>query len=719
MRQIEISSKSWPTLREDLTLHPGPADASGAPTWTLHDPARNQYVALDWVAFEIVSRLHLGSEDALIEAVNKETTLHIGSDEVLEVLQFLDLNELIQRHKLGSDAIFLQKDRMRKMGWGNKLLHSYLFFRIPLFKPDNWLLRLLPHVEFFYRKSFLQLTLLAFIIGLWGVYRQWSVFQSTLVDTFSLDGLLGFGVALIGIKVIHELGHALTAKRCGCRVPTMGVAFLVMWPMAYTDVTESWKLNSHRKRLLIAGAGIATELIVAAWMLLVWVLLPNGDLRGIAFFLATTSIVATLAINASPLMRFDGYFLLCDFLGRPNLHPRSFAYARWWLREQLFHLGDLPPEDLNRDWHRFYITFAFAVWLYRLVIFFGIALLVYHFFFKALGIALFFVEIWFFIARPIWQEFIVWQKRWDEIGPVVRHRPAYYLFLVLLGILIIPFDITVNTQGMMKPEHSLNVVTYQASQVERLPPPIGTKIEQGVQVIGLRSSELTQKIHKSQINVATLERQYLSAGFTQDTLRQQSVLKEQLDAAREELNGLLAEKARLHPLAPFDGIIVDVEPDLHVGEWIPKGFSLVRVIDERNWVVDTYVEESDVRRLDVGNWGWFVPESAGLPDMWLSVESIDKDASHILVDNALGSSAGGQILVRQQNNKLYPERAIYKVRLKVSGLDKIISTGYLRGRVVTLAWPKSSRRFGKRIALYDNERVWLLIYTRSLVLIVR
>lgn len=688
---IELSQgpeRPWPKLREDLTLHAGPPTPQGAPTWTLHDPARNQYFSLDWVAFEIVSRLDLGSAEAVCEHICAETTLHIEPEDVLPVLEFLEFNELVQRHGL-HDVAFTKRNQARQTGWLHKALHGYLFFRIPLFRPDAWLSRLLPHVEFLFKPGFLKLTGLVFLLGLWGVFRQWAVFQATLVDTFSLDGLIGYGGALIAIKLLHELGHALMAKRCGCKVPTMGVAFLVMWPMAYTDVTESWKLNSHRKRLMIAGAGIATELVAAAWMLLAWVLLPDGHLRGAAFFLATTSIVATLAINASPLMRFDGYFLLCDFLGQPNLHARSFAYTRWWLREKLFQLGDAPPEPLSHGWHQFFIGFAFATWLYRLVVFFGIALLVYHYFFKALGILLFGVEIWYFIARPIWSEFVVWRKRWSDIGPVIRHRPVFYVMLVGLAVLVVPYDMTVNSQGMLKPEHSLSIVAYQPARVEQLPPARGSVVEPGTPLISLSSPELLQKIHKARIKVDALERQFGSAGFSNDTIRQQGVLKEQLDSARQELNGLIAERDRLNPVAPFRGVIADVEPDLFVGEWVPKGMELVRLIDNQQWIVDTYIEESDLRRLDDGNWGWFVPEAAGLPDAWLSVIHIDGDATRILGDAPLGSTAGGQLLVRPQNNKLYPERAVYRMRLKATLRSEQISTGHIRGRVVILAWPKS------------------------------
>ena len=681
--------KPWPSLREDLTIHAGPADVSGAPTWTLHDPARNQYFSLDWVAFEVIARLKMGNAAQVVQAINHDTTLHVDEESIGVVLQFLGENELIQRNDFAGTSWLNAKNNAREKGLIEHLLHGYLFFRVPLFKPDKYLGKVLGQLQFLYSSLFFRLTACAFLLGLWGVFRQWQLFSATLVDTFSWDGLIGYSVALLLIKILHELGHALTAKRYGCRVPTMGVAFLVMMPVAYTDVTESWKLDSHRKRLIIAGAGIATELILAAWALLAWTLMPDGALRGVCFFVATTSIVATLAVNASPFMRFDGYFLLCDAVGIPNLHARSFAYARWWLREKLFHLGDPKPEEFSPNYEIFILLFAFITWLYRLVVFFGIALLVYHYFFKALGIILFGVEFWYFLTRPIWNEFVVWKKRWPEIGPVVRHRPAYYVALFLVGLIVIPYDITINTQGMLKPERSFSVVAFQAAQVLTLPPPISSNIEGGQLIMKLDSPELDVKLLKARAKVQTLTKQFGAAGFSADTITQQPVIREQLESATEELKGLVAERGRLYAAAPFSGSIVDVEPDLFVGEWVPKGMQLATLIDDQHWVVDCYIDESDLHRIDLGNWGRFVPEAPGLSSVGLSVISIDRDASKSLLDGSLASTAGGQVLVRQQGNKVIPERSIYRVRLRVDGNPGKISTGYLRGAVTIFAWPKS------------------------------
>ncbi|MEY3784739.1 MAG: hypothetical protein RL241_87 [Pseudomonadota bacterium] len=681
--------RSWPSLREDLTLYPGPTASNGYPTWTIHDPARNQYFSIDWLTFEVISRMRLGSVETISNAVSSETTLEVDEDMIESIIAFLDENELIQRHDAIENELIQQRREVREKTWFESLLHGYLFFRVPLLKPDRWLDRALPYFSFLLTSSFLKLSFVAFLVGLVGAYQQWEIFRGTLIDTFSFNGLLRYGVALISIKLIHELGHALLAKKHGCRVPTMGLAFLVMWPVAYTDVTESWKLNSHQKRLQIAAAGITTELVLGAWALLCWVIFPQNELRSLFFFAATTSIATTLAVNASPFMRFDGYFLLCDFLGMPNLHSRSFAYARWWFRKSFLSIDHEAPESLNQGRHRFMIGFAIVTMLYRLIVFTGIALVVYHYFFKALGLILFGVEIWFFILRPILSEIIFWKKYLHENSKKEEVSPVYNWFFWIIIILFVPFDLTVNSQGILKAEKSFTLVTYQPSQVVKLPPPLGAKIKEGDILMELSSLELEQQINLSKNKLLAINKALNTSGFNVDTLSQRNILKEQLKSAQENLNALEREKKRLKPIAPFTGEIVDVDPDLFLNEWLSKNTSVVSMIDPRYWVVDCYITEEDLKRIDVKNIGWFEPDAAGVPHFKLTVISIDRDASKTLNDGSLASTSGGEVMVRMQNDKPIPENAIYHLRLRVDHLHKKISTGYLRGDVVILAWPKS------------------------------
>ena len=77
-----------------------------------------------------------------------------------------------------------------------------------------------------------------------------------------------------------------------------------------------------------------------------------------------------------------------DAIDFPNLHHRSGAFARIWLRRILLGFDDDWPEDIQRSSRISLIIFAYVTWLYRLVVFLGLAVLVYFFFFKVLGIIL-------------------------------------------------------------------------------------------------------------------------------------------------------------------------------------------------------------------------------------------------------------------------------------------------------------------------------------------
>ena len=153
----------------------------------------------------------------------------------------------------------------------------------------------------------------------------------------------------------------------------------------YTDTTDAWRLRNHKERLLINFAGILTELHLALIATFIWGILPEGGMKSVMFFIATTSWISSLLINVSPFMRFDGYYVFADWLKAENLQPRSFALARWQVRDTLFGLNHSPPEELNPSRRWLFIIYAWSTWIYRFFLFIGIALLVYHFAFKFLN----------------------------------------------------------------------------------------------------------------------------------------------------------------------------------------------------------------------------------------------------------------------------------------------------------------------------------------------
>ena len=83
-----------PPLREELALLPGPHLADGQPSWTLHDPVRNQFFQIDWPSFEILSRWFMGDAESIAAAVCMETTLQVETADVERLALFNQEHQL-------------------------------------------------------------------------------------------------------------------------------------------------------------------------------------------------------------------------------------------------------------------------------------------------------------------------------------------------------------------------------------------------------------------------------------------------------------------------------------------------------------------------------------------------------------------------------------------------------------------------------------------------
>lgn len=671
----------WPLLREELALLPGPIMADGQPSWTLHDPTRNRFFSIDWPTFEILQRWSFADPSAIAVSISSGSSLQLDSEDVSRVVSFLQDNQLVQLPQGNARQLAerVAKGKSSRFKW---LLHHYLFFRVPLVRPNAWLDRWLPVAGLFYTRTFLLLTLAALGIGLALVARNWDGFLASLVDTFTWDGLVAYAGALFLVKLLHELGHAFTAKRFGCRIPAMGVAFLVMFPMAYTDTNETWRLTSRWQRLKVASAGIVTELAIAAWATLAWALLPDGGLRSAAFVLATTSWIATLAINASPFMRFDGYFILSDWLDMPNLHERSFALARWHLRERLFDLDEPVPESFSPGNERALIAFAWVTWLYRLVVFLGIALLVYHFAIKIVGILLFVVEIAWFILMPIRHELSAWKKRWPAIRQRRRSGFSALAALLVLLLAVVPWPGRIDASGLLKPAQSWPLFTPGPALVQQLPHTQGSRVAAGEPLLLLASPQLQARRETLLAQLERLRWLSASAGLDSESRKRMQSSLEELATAEAELASLDQELEGYAPKAPFAGTLRDLDPDLHPGQWLAEKERVAVLVGDEAHLVETFLDEESVKRVAVGDAATFVSDGGEGAVLRLRVTHIDTDASRVLNNAMLAAQFGGHILTRERNGLLVPEQGVYRVVLEVQSPLGALTGQAWRGSVV-------------------------------------
>ncbi len=675
-----LADSALPPLREELRLHHGPATRNGQPSWTLQDPVRHRFLRIDWPTYEILRRWWLGDADLVAAQVRAQTTLSVTGDDVREVLALARREALVQPS--GPSPAGLRRERR---GWRDAvtwLLHHYLFFRVPLWRPDAPLGRLLPAVRWLGGDGFATATVVALIAALVGVSQQSEALGAQWLDLLSWRGLGLYGATLVAVKFAHELGHAFVAKAQGCRVPTMGVALMVLWPVAYTDTTDAWRLADARARLRIAAAGVRTELTIAVWATLAWTWLPDGAPRTAAFILGTMTWVSTLLVNLSPFMRFDGYFLLCDALDQPNLHERSFALARWWLRRVLLGWQAEPPEALSDTGRRAMLAFGFTTWGWRLSLYLGIAWTVYHFGFKALGLVLFAVEMGWFIAGPLLRELRVWRAGRAAWLGSRRARLSGAVLAALIGLGFVPWTGSTTGAAMLQPARHLALRLPAAVMVEEIGVRPGQSVVAGQPLLRTSVPAATQQRDTALARITDLEREVAGAALSPERQAQWQSLQAALATAREQADAADAELARYQPVAPFDGVVVDMNPELRAGAISPTPReTLLHLASANRWRVVAYADEATARGLKAGDTAQVTADAAPLGRLPARITSVAPHPSAVLAEPLLAQANGGLVDARETNAGWAPVQALYRVELEMDEAPPLAPREW-RGHVV-------------------------------------
>lgn len=648
-------------MRRDLELYPGPAGAEGAPSWTLFDPLRQRFFRLGWVEGVILSQWGIGTKEAVEKAAAKVAGAVVTGARVEEVGQFLATNELLQSVERLTIKQLIIRSQARKRGFWLWLFHNYLFIKIPLFHPDRFLTATLPMARWLVSRGFLILLTIVGVVGIYLTVRQWDGFIHALPDAPTPTGAVMLAMAVLLAKLMHELGHAYAACHYGCRVPSMGMALIVLWPVLYADTSETWKLASHRARLQVGVAGVGAELTLALVATFLWHFPAPGPWRDALALLAAVSWISTLAVNLNPCMRFDGYYLLADWVAIPNLGPRAFALAGWRLREWLFGLGLAPPERWSVGKRRFMLLFAYVTWCYRLVVFVGIALLVYHAFFKLAGIVLMVAEIGWFVLWPVGR--FIYKTPFSAVSKGRLVKLAGMLAGLVL-LLVVPWRQSVEVPALLVSSEHVRLFSPVAARVKEVFVGAGDQVKNGERLLVLESPELEQALlaTEARIRILALEADQLAARPV--VLAMRLTLEQRLLEAKAEKAGLVLQSALLTITAPFAGEVTGVQEGLVAGRWVSRTTILMELMNPNQPLVEAWVPEADIQRLTLGVSALFLPVHNQSEPVPVRLTRLDASAVSRLTRGHLASTHGGSIVAKSDGQGgMVPAEAWYQAIL--------------------------------------------------------
>ena len=435
-------------------------------------------------------------------------------------------------------------------------------------------------------------------------------------------------------------------------MPTFGVAFVVLFPVLYTDTSDAWTLRA-RDRLAVDLAGVRVELAVAVLATLAWLVLPDGAWRLGAFSLATVSWVMSLLVNLNPFMRFDGYHVLADALDMPNMQERAFALARWRLRELLFAPGEAPPERLPKGLRRGLILYAFLTWSYRLVVFTGIALLVYHATFKLLGIALFGLEIWWFVLRPVARELAVWRALAARQRDRVRTWAPLAVPALLLLVLALPLDRTLVLPASFENGRVTVLRAPRAATILDLAVRDGEIVSAGAQVARLADPELDFDGSVLAARRSAAQSRLRTARLGEDA----EAAARELDLARERMAAHERRVAEFDLWAGEAGRVVVPAP-MRPGRAVGEGEGVVSIISEARSVI-AFASEAERSRLDEAGDAVFVPDEPLRSSFAVTLERAAQLPLAALVRPEMAERHGGSV---RTNGEDVPRHPTFRVR---------------------------------------------------------
>jgi putative peptide zinc metalloprotease protein len=301
--------------------------------------------------------------------------------------------------------------------------------------------------------------------------------------------------AIVSVKVLHELGHAMACRHFGARPQEMGVLLLAGAPSLYCDVTDAWRLPSKWQRMAVSGAGMFVELIIAACAVLVWRFAEPGIVSTVALSLIVVCSVGTLLVNANPLLRYDGYYLLSDWLEVPNLAERgrgllSGAWRSWLLGERREDDPLLGPHKRRSLW-----AYAILSKVYMALVLAGLFVLFlklarpHHLENAVYTIAV--VAVIGMLVQPAAAAIKL------AANPSVRSRFRWLrltlamliLAAIGMGVALIPVTRRVKAPLVVVPAQSHPVFAVAAGELV-FAAPVGTEVKSGEVVVGLRNPEL-------------------------------------------------------------------------------------------------------------------------------------------------------------------------------------------------------------------------------------
>jgi len=691
-------------LRSDLEWFLYPQGATRH--WVASDPVQQEFYFLSDLEQRIARTLDGKTTVQSILQAERGEAAHgsLSQESIMDLVARLHQNALIlplDRNQ-GIQVNGQPFNTRRAFQYASHLLA----LRIPLFNPRFLLRCLSPLGDLLFSLSMKWIVFIFSTIALIIAIFNW---QTLLLDAASFNSTLRGDrlwmtlFLVVGIKVLHELGHGLACQHFGGRCNEMGVLFLFGVPSMYCDVTDSWKLPNRWSRIAIAGGGIYVEMVLATLACFLWVSFNSPVIRGVSVQVMIVSSLMTILLNANPLLRYDGYYMLSDLVGIPNLADecRKVWRVAWGT---IFLTTGSAKLRLTERWDiraLGMIAYHILSLVYRYTLLLTITWLAYTWLDRnGLGSI---AESLKWIAIALICMVLITSVREVTRDLMRSHALNWYRTAAAVTVLVglgwlafcYPLPTGIVARGYLEPDAFTRVFARRKA-VFMDSPADGQKVRKGDQLFSLKATDLELEIlqTRGEVEVAEARVTQLQQRLLNDPKSAQQVIEtsQMIIGLKDKLAGLINEESRLIVFADSSGVFLDPsQPDDHRnfasrngalrmdlttktqgGDSAGRGELIGWIGNEDNWVVNAFVREQDLPKIFVG--GECLVRIDQYPRMTLhgTIQTIAPEAltqtPEILKGDSLFTS------FTRSNSESIPEETTFTVVVSIGKIDRKLFT---------------------------------------------
>jgi putative peptide zinc metalloprotease protein len=567
--------------------------------WVVLDNAfNNQFFRLRPEAWEFVGRLRANRtvEEAWQECVRKFPDTAPGQETLVQLLgQLYQANLLLYDQAADTTNLFERFRKTRQRETRMRLL-NVMFARFPLLDPDRLLNAATPYLRWLI--SPLGTVLWLLVVGWAGSLAVEHADQLRLQSEAALSPanlpLLYLGLVLI--KTLHEFGHAAACKRFGGEVHVMGVMLMVFTPVPYMDATSAWGFRSRWHRLLVGAAGMIAEVFVAALATFVWVKTGPGAVHSLAYNMMLVASVSTVLFNLNPLLRYDGYYMLVDLLGLPNLSQNSNQHLIHLAERKLFGVKQSESPATNRSERIWFTSYGIAANIYRILVFSAMVLLVAdQYLLLGVIMAVACLIAWLVVPLVKLINYLVTSPRLERCRPRAMAVCAGFAAVGVAFLTLVPLPYHFRAPGVLEANQWSQVVTEAPGQLTAVLATPGSPVKAGQPLFRLTSRELELERHLARTAVTEVETRIRQAMDKEPaSLRP---LQAKLESNRKRLARVDADLAALTVRARHDGIWISPQAAQMLGRHTPRGAAIGMVVNPAGFEFSATVLQEDVNRL--------------------------------------------------------------------------------------------------------------------------